>query len=181
MTCLQCGVKEVSSRQDKYLIIGTEYEELMIENKGGHPEPEEQAEAFFEEMQPIFHPFDKKYLDLLEILYEQRLTKEEYQGSLDVGLQILQHYHRHYPQFDINTGLMELKAAKLCLLLDNLDEAEKHLLRGKDILEITHGKSHPLVTESLGHIEQDLSKGKELKTLSTRLLLKQEKGKLSKG
>ena len=43
MTCLQCGVKEVSSRRDKYLIIGTEYEELMIENKGGHPEPEEQV------------------------------------------------------------------------------------------------------------------------------------------
>ena len=132
-------------------------------------------------MQPIFHPFDKKYLDLLEILYEQRLNKEEYQGSLDVGLQILQHYHRHYPQFDINTGLMELKSAKLCLLLDNIDEAEKHLMRGKDILEITHGKSHPLVTDSLGHLEQDLAKGKEVKTVSTRLLLKQEKGKLSKG
>ena len=130
-------------------------------------------------MQSIFHPFDKKYLDLLEILYEQRLAKEDYQGSLDVGLQILQHYHRHYPQFDINTGLMELKSAKLCLLLDYIDEAEKHILKGKDILGITHGKSHPLVTDSLGQLEQDLAKGKEFKTVSNRLMLKQ-KGKFSK-
>jgi len=179
MTCLQCGAKEVSSRRDKYQKIGSEYDDLIIKNIGGHPEPEEQAEDFFEEMQSIFHPFDKKYLDLLEILYEQRLAKEDYQGSLDVGLQILQHYHRHYPQFDINTGLMELKSAKLCLLLDYIDEAEKHILRGKDILEITHGKSHPLVTDSLGQLEQDLAKGKEFKTVSNRLMLKQ-KGKFSK-
>ena len=102
-------------------------------------------------MHPIFHPFDKKYLDLLEILYEQCLAKGDYQGSLDVGVQILQHYHRHYPKFDINTGLMELKSAKLCLYLDHLDAAEKHLVRGKDILVITHGPIHllPKVLDNL--------------------------------
>ena len=68
---------------------------------------------------------------------------------------------RHYPPFDINTGLMEMKAAKLCLLLDNLDEAKKHILKGKDILEVTHGKSHQLITERVRRLEEDLEKGKE--------------------
>ena len=86
---------------------------------------------------------------------------------------------RHYPPFDINTGLMELKAAKLCLLLDNLDEAKKHILRGKDILEVTHGKSHQLITERVRRLEEDLEKGKEEKHFTSRLLLNQ-KGKLSK-
>ena len=43
MTCLQCGAKEVSSRQDKYQKIGAEYDDLIIKNIGGHPEPEEQV------------------------------------------------------------------------------------------------------------------------------------------
>ena len=54
-----------------------------------------QAGEFFTEMQPIFHPDDKMYLDLLEILYEQLLSKEDYRGTLEANLQILQHYHRY--------------------------------------------------------------------------------------
>ena len=54
-----------------------------------------QAGEFFTEMQPIFHPDDKMYLDLLEILYEQLLSKGDYRGTLEANLQILQHYHRY--------------------------------------------------------------------------------------
>ena len=54
-----------------------------------------QAGEFFTEMQPIFHPNDKMYLDLLEILYEQLLSKGDYRGTLEANLQILQHYHRY--------------------------------------------------------------------------------------
>ena len=46
MTCLQCGAKEVSSRRDKYQKIGAEYDDLIINNIGGHPEPEEQVCEF---------------------------------------------------------------------------------------------------------------------------------------
>ena len=48
MTCLQCGAKEVSSRRDKYQKIGAEYDDLIIKNIGGHPEPEEQVCKFKE-------------------------------------------------------------------------------------------------------------------------------------
>jgi len=179
MICVKCGAKEDPVRKKKYLQLSQEFEDLVIKNKGGHPEPDDQAGEFFTEMQPIFHPNDKMYLDLLEILYEQLLSKGDYRGTLEANLQILQHYHRHYPPFDINTGLMEMKAAKLCLLLDNLDEAKKHILRGKDILEVTHGKSHQLITERVRRLEEDLQKGKEEKYFTSRLLLNQ-KGKLSK-
>ena len=74
---------------------------------------------------------------------------------------------------------MEMKAAKLCLYLDHLEEAKKHLLKGKDILEVTHGKSHQLVTENVKRIEHDLDKANKEKDAIFHLL-KQQKGTLSK-
>jgi len=179
MVCIKCKAREDSSKRDLYHKISQEFEDLFIKNKSGHPEPEDQAEDFYKEMQPLFHPYDKMYLYLLEILYEQRLVKGDYSGTLEVNLQILQHYRRHYPPFDINTGLMEMKAAKLCLYLDHLEEAKKHLLKGKDILEVTHGKSHQLVTENVKRIEHDLDKANKEKDAIFHLL-KQQKGTLSK-
>ena len=52
-------------------------------------------------MQPLFHPYDKMYLYLLEILYEQRLVKGDYSGTLEVNLQILQHYRRQSYDFKL--------------------------------------------------------------------------------
>ena len=95
MICVKCGAKEKLARKEKYLQLSQEFEDLAIKNKGGHPEPDDQAGEFFTEMQPIFHPDDKMYLDLLEILYEQLLSKEDYRGTLEANLQILQHYHRY--------------------------------------------------------------------------------------
>ena len=42
MTCLQCGAKEASA-----LKALAEYVDLMIKNKSGHPEPEEQVCEIF--------------------------------------------------------------------------------------------------------------------------------------
>ena len=47
MTCLQCGAKEASALKEKYLKTVAEYEDLMIKNKSGHPEPEEQVCEIF--------------------------------------------------------------------------------------------------------------------------------------
>ncbi len=171
MTCCKCGGEADGARKASYLKLRSEFEDSVILNMGDHPEPEEQCESLFEEMQHIFHPHDKRYLDLLEILYEQRLGKQQYQAAADVAVLILEHYYRHYPSIDINIGLMELKAAKLWTYLDCFDKAEQHYYRAKQILQVTHGPYHPLVAISVKQIKQDIDMGrretKELKSVTT--------------
>ena len=65
---------------------------MVLKNVSGHPEPEEQCEAFYSDMKHIFHPFDKTYLDLLELLYEQRISQENFPGAMEICRLLLQHY-----------------------------------------------------------------------------------------
>ena len=43
MICVKCGAKEDPVRKKKYLQLSQEYEDLVIKNKGGHPEPDDQV------------------------------------------------------------------------------------------------------------------------------------------
>ena len=47
MTCLKCGAKEDISRQEKYLQLANEFVDLVINNKHGHPEPDEQVYYYY--------------------------------------------------------------------------------------------------------------------------------------
>lgn len=171
--CKVCGREDSSSLLANYTKLKKEFDDHVCKNINGHPEPEEDCESFYEDMKTIFHPWDKKYLDLLEMLFEQRLAKENFRGSMSLALEILEHYYQHYPKFDINTGLMELKTAKLLAFLDSLEEAEKHLEKAKDILVVTHGPSHPLVAGALKQLKQDIDMGRrELNDLRNTSKLK---------
>jgi len=176
LVCQNCRQECCEERREKYLKVTEEFHKIVVQNTGGHPEPESQCDTFFSDMKAICHPFDKAFLDMLEILYEEWLTMENFEGCLEACQLILQHYHYHYPKYDINTGLMELKAAKLCTYLDLFDRAEKHLSIGKDILEITHGSSHPLMNTSVKSIKTDLDMGRrEIKDLGRGVLSRQLK------
>ena len=109
--CQYCQLKVSAEELEQYTTLKSEFKRLVLLNQSGHPEPEEQCEDFFKEMKKVFHPYDKTYLDLLELLYEQRISAENYQGALEVACLILKHYRRNYPKFDINTALMALKIA----------------------------------------------------------------------
>ena len=43
MICVKCGAKEEPARKKKYLQLSQEFEDLVIKNKGGHPEPDDQV------------------------------------------------------------------------------------------------------------------------------------------
>ena len=43
MICVKCGAKEDPARKKKYLQLSQEFEDLVIKNKGGHPEPDDQV------------------------------------------------------------------------------------------------------------------------------------------
>ena len=43
MICVKCGAKEETAKKKKYLQLSQEFEDLVIKNKGGHPEPDDQV------------------------------------------------------------------------------------------------------------------------------------------
>ena len=43
MICVKCGAKEEPARKKKYLQLSQEFEDLVIKNEGGHPEPDDQV------------------------------------------------------------------------------------------------------------------------------------------
>jgi len=137
----------------------------------------ETYENLFAEAVTIFHPNDKDYLDLLEVLYEKRLAVKNYPGCLEVCRLILAHYDTHYPERDVNKGITEMKAAKISAYLNQLEEAELHICKAKTNLATTHGDVHPLVSKDWRNIRQDIDMGKrEVKDIS---LIHRKNGKKS--
>lgn len=135
---------------------------------GGHPEPEEQCDSFFKKFKGVFHPFDKTFLDLLELLYEQKIAEQDFQEGLELAILICKHYQQHYPKYDVNLGLMAMKVAKLCTYLNRMNEADEYLDLAKDTLTVTHGASHRLLSHTLRQIKVEVDMGRrEMKDCDT--------------
>jgi len=60
------------------------------------------------------------------------------------------------PPFDPSTALGEIEAAFICNKLNLLDEAEIHIKKADDILKITHGSEHLLVTSRWNVVKEDI-------------------------
>ena len=56
----------------------------------------------------------------------------------------------------IGTALGEIEAAFICNKLNLLDEAEIHIKKADDILKITHGSEHLLVTSRWNVVKEDI-------------------------
>ena len=59
MICVKCGAKEETAKKKKYLQLSQEFEDLVIKNKGGHPEPDDQVCKKFDFERSIFQTFWK--------------------------------------------------------------------------------------------------------------------------
>jgi hypothetical protein len=64
-------------------------------------------------MSQIFSPCDRKFIDVLEYLYEKSISDQQWEPALDFGLKLLTAYQRLYPVYDVNTALLLMKLGKL--------------------------------------------------------------------
>ena len=194
----RCLRKDKPGADAEYDTIKKEFSERVIENKGRHPEPEEQCLDYYRSMKGIFHPYDKTYQkvilqpcqylpsriillspQVLELAYEQAIAGEEFETAFDISRDLLVAYEKFYPENDVNTGLMAMKAGKLALYLDEFAESrlEKQLPRvvkcrsrldklslsyyrtlfakAEKVLKVTHGPGHPLLKEKLNPLVQE--------------------------
>ena len=62
MTCQDCGAKHDISKKENYLQLANEFMDLVIKNKHGHPEPEEQVNRT-KTFKRIMHLNDKTLFD----------------------------------------------------------------------------------------------------------------------
>ena len=166
--CQHCQRKATAGELENYESLKEDYRRKVLLNVGGHPEPEEQCDSFFKKFKGVFHPFDKTFLDLLELLYEQKIAEQDFQEGLELAILICKHYQQHYPKYDVNLGLMAMKVAKLCTYLNRMNEADEYLDLAKDTLTVTHGASHRLLSHTLRQIKVEVDMGRrEMKDCDT--------------
>jgi hypothetical protein len=68
---------------------------------------------FYPEMSQIFSPCDRKFIDVLEHMYESSISGEQWEVAREVGLKLLTGYRRLYPAYDVNVALIHMKLGKL--------------------------------------------------------------------
>ena len=85
-------------------------------------------------MYGLFHPCDHDYLNILEYMYEQKVSEAStcqnknsnplWNVALKIGNEILIAYNKLYPRYDINTALISLKLGKIASYLGKNKEAK---------------------------------------------------------
>ena len=73
---------------------------------------------------------------------------------MELGREILVGYQELYPKYDVNTGLMFIKLAKLSNLLERTREALGYVHRGLDQLNVCYGREHPFVRDTVDAIRR---------------------------
>lgn len=64
-------------------------------------------------MSKVFSPCDRKFIDVLEYLYEDSISGERWSMAHELGLKLLGAYQRLYPAYDVNVALLLMKLGKL--------------------------------------------------------------------
>ena len=81
---------------------------------------------------------------------------------------MLTNYYQHLPYYDLNIGGKEIEMANLCNILGCLDEAEDHIEKAKDILQVRLGKNHPLINKKWNKVRQEINMNRRQMKNKTR-------------
>ena len=91
--------------------------------------------------------------------------QENHVECLKICQLILTNYHQNIP-VHVNTGLFEVQAARSCIELNNLEEAESHIKTAKSIFQMIYGDDqNKLVNENCDQICKTIEEKKKKKIL----------------
>ncbi len=79
--CEHCQAVVPDDRVRRYWSVRDEVVEALFSDSNRHPEPSEQCGEFIGEMEGLFHPAERNYLDVLENCYEEALREVCGQGG----------------------------------------------------------------------------------------------------
>ena len=89
------------------------------------------------------------------------ITQENHVECLKICQLILINYHQNIP-VHVNTGLFEVQAARSCIELNKLEEAESHIKKAKSIFQVIYGDDqNKLVNENCDQICKTIEEKKK--------------------
>ena len=136
--CIECCHIVNSSEVEKYKV-------LKRQLLGAEANNLDKFDELFEDAVIVFHPFDIKFMDFLDFYANNEYQRKNYSRCLEISKMKLSHLNQHVPEFDANIGSEEIQAAKLYCLLGFSDEAEEHIDKAKNILQVVFGEDHPIL------------------------------------
>ena len=153
--CIECHHVIESSAIEKYKTLKSQLIQASESCQFGL------FDEIFKNAATVFHPFDVKFMEFLNIYAANEDQSKNPSRFLEISKMKLCHLYRHIPEFDLSIGSEEIQAAKLCCLLGLLDQAEEHLNRGKNILQVIFGEAHPILNKKWKPIRLQIDQKKQ--------------------
>ena len=75
----------------------------------------------------------------LSFIQAQDLNKR----AVQAGKLILLNHYENRSMFDPKIAYSEMKLAKICANMKNIEDAEKHIMRAKEIVKVAYGDDNP--------------------------------------
>ena len=150
--CVDCKIRTDSSVIEKHKNTISK----MLSIKYDFSTKIETYRKLYDEALEIIHPYDKDFMEFLNIYYEKEKNVANHEKCLEILKLILINVYHNYPKYDSNIGSKETWVAGTCLKLNKLDEAEEHIDKAETILRISYGDDHPLITQMCAQIRHDI-------------------------
>ena len=123
-------------------------------------------ESLYKRAAKIFHHYDIDFLELLNLYGAKQICTGNVPKSLDTLKSslplMLASYYQNFPPYDLNIGGKEIEVANLFNILGMLDEAEDHINKAKEILEVHLGQGHPLIIGKWNRVRQEINMNKHM-------------------
>ena len=149
--CCHCDSQIDKSKEENYKNLKKQFLNLTWKPGGDN------YENLFKEAVLIFHPYDKDFMDFLQNYYKLQRTVRNYSECHQIMNLILKNYRKNLPENHLNIGLSEMIAAKYCIRLNMLDDAEFHIKNAEGVFLVTHGSGHSIITSDCQKIREDIN------------------------
>ena len=151
-SCNNCNYQMEGIKIEKFSELKSKISNNLLNETGF-----EEFEALFERSVSIFHPYDIDFMSLLNILWDRYNQEGNSRKGLTVGLLMLKNYEKNLPKNCLDRVNLELSIAQICNALSLFQEANKHVDKAEDILIVSRGKDHPLITDVCTWIREQIN------------------------
>ncbi|GAB0092961.1 histone-lysine N-methyltransferase SMYD3 [Sergentomyia squamirostris] len=97
----------------------------------------------------VLHRLNLWHTKSLDLAFESAIEMGKWQDARSFGVNLIDGFRKYNGDFNPLLGLLYMKLGKIELLLNQVREAQEHLLEASNILRITHGESHSLYKTQL--------------------------------
>lgn len=97
----------------------------------------------------LFHPMNLLRVKALDTAFESAIDVGSWEDAKRLGEEVEPGYRKYYGTTHPLLGILYLKLGKLSLFLNCVQEALDWLVKGQNILKVTHGERHPLYRNDL--------------------------------